>query len=108
MVMKVGERKLIAARCKQLIATLETNPNSRSAQAFVRDVATRGSWGWDFWIFLRWHPEFRSKLEKAWLAATKVAEKAEMKRLKREAEKQHTKALLKAIQTEATARAHTK
>lgn len=103
---RVKTRKLVAARCKQLIATLETNPNSRTAQAFVRDVATTGSWGWDFWIFLRWHPEFRSKLAKAWLAAAKAAEKAEMKRLKKEAEKQHTKVLLKAIQTEATARSH--
>lgn len=105
---RVEMRKLIAARCKQLIATLETNPSSRTARAFLRDVASAGSWGWDFWIFLQWHPEFRPRLEKAWLVATKVAEKAEMKRLKKEAEKQHTKALLKAIQAKATSRSHNK
>ena len=105
---RVETRKLIAARCKRLIAALETNPSSRTAQAFLRDVAAAGSWGWDFWIFLRWHPEFRPRLEKAWLAAKKAAEKAEMKRLKKEVEKEHTKALLKAIQTKATARSHTK
>jgi hypothetical protein len=101
-------RKLITARCDQLIATLENNPNSPTARAFLRDVAASGGWGWDFWLFLRWYPEHRPRLQRAWSAATKVAQKAEMKRRKKEAEKQQTKALLKSIQTQATACLHAK
>ncbi len=98
------ERDLITTRCTERIVELERNPASRRAQAFLRDVAAGGSWGWDFHLFLRWKPEWKPRLEKAWLSASRAVEKAEMKRQKKEAEKQRTKALLKTVQKRAKVR----
>lgn len=98
------ERDLITARCTERIAELERNPDSPRAQRFLREVASGGSWGWDFRLFLRWNPEWRPRLERAWLVATRAVEKAEMKRQKKEAEKQSTKALLNNIPKQAKVR----
>jgi hypothetical protein len=97
-------RALITVRCTGLIATLEKNPASPEAQAFLREVAAGGGWGWDFHLFLSWKPEWRPRLEKAWLAVTKALEKAELKRQQKETEKQRTKALLSAIQKQTKVR----
>lgn len=101
---RAQERDLITARCKELIATLERSPASPKAQAFLREVAAGGGWGWDFHLFLRWNPEWRPRLEKAWLALMRAVEKTDMKRQTKEAEKQRTKALLSAIQKQTAVR----
>jgi len=98
------EHDLITARCTARIAELERNPDSPRAQRFLREVASGGSRGWDFRLFLRWNPGWRPRLERAWLAAMRATEKAEMKRQKKEAEKQRTKALLNTIQKQAKVR----
>lgn len=101
---RAESRKLVAARCNELIAALENSPSSRMARAFLRDVATSGDWGWSFWRFLQWYPESRPRLEKAWLKAAKAREKAVRKQQKKKAEKDQTNAILKAIQDQVTAR----
>ena len=101
---RAESRKLVAARCNELIAALENSPSSRMARAFLRDVATSGDWGWSFWRFLQWYPESRPRLEKAWLKASKAREKAVRKQQEKKAEKDQTNAILKAIQDQVTAR----
>ncbi len=98
------DRELITERCKALVTALEQSPASAKARVFLREVEASGSWGWDFSLFLRHNPDWRPRLEKAWLKAARAAEKDGMERQEKAAEKQRAKALIRAIQKRAKVR----
>ena len=86
-------RELITARCMALLTVLERAPDSPRAQTFLREVATSGGWGYDFWRFLTWNPELRPRLESAWLEATRATKKVRVKSEKKEMEKARARRL---------------
>jgi len=93
-----ANRELIEERCKVLIHALEKAPNSQTVRDFIRQVEMGGGWGWDFWMFLRWRPEWRPRLERAWSEVLGARQKAERKQQNKETEKRRAKALRKAAQ----------
>ncbi|MGC2528007.1 MAG: hypothetical protein WA639_09685 [Candidatus Acidiferrum sp.] len=97
-------RELITKRCTDLILVLEQDSNLPRARDFLRAVEARGEWGWDFSLFLRWYPEWKPRLEKAWREVMRAKGKDERKLQKRETEKHRAKLLRKAGQSLGEAR----
>jgi hypothetical protein len=92
------ERERIEARYKHLISALEQDPESPKAKEFLREIDLGD---WYLQRFLKWNPEWKPRLKEKLLDVKRGAEKARMKREKKEAEKQRTMALRNAIQRQA-------
>jgi hypothetical protein len=91
-------RELITKRCTDLVQALERDSDSPRARTFLREVELGGGWGWDFSMFLRWYPEWRPRLQKAWSAVMRVREKAARRQQNKETQKHRAKLLRKAAQ----------
>ena len=95
------ERERIEARYKHLISAFERDPESPKAKEFLRDTDLGD---WYLRRFLKWNPEWKPRLNAKRLEVKRGAEKARMKREKKEAEKQRTKTLRDAIRRQAKVR----